>query len=212
MNLFRVDRFEVSNQVRDSFEHLKETGHKDGTYRLRKYSQVKLKENGCDILDGSTFNQSSEYNTFQGDMERDFEPVDPDMINCEGMGLIFNKFRHNAGLYNGTVVDIHQFRIITDSRDQTAQVSPEGVHQDGYKHICMIGIRRYNIGGGELTLSTTKTSEPFLKKALHGGEMITLRDDLYWHNGSPIYTIDKTVRGYQDLFVLTAIPVGGKDD
>jgi len=236
MNLFRVDRFGVHDEVRDSFDDLPQTDHKDGTYRLRRFSRVKLlppsdifdgekrlppvftRLDGFkyDILEDSSYNQSSQYNNFQGDVAREFEHIDPEVLNSVNMRQIITRFCNHAGLMlyhvDNQVIDIHQMRIITDSRDQSAQVSPEGVHQDGFYNICMASIRRYNVGGGELTLSTSKTSEPFFKKALNGGEMITLRDDLFWHNGTPIYTIDETVRGYQDLFVLTAVPVGGKND
>lgn len=217
MNLFRVDRFGVHDEVRDSFDNLPQTDHKDGTYRLRRFSRVKLvrewfDELEYDILEDSSYNQSSQYNDFQGDVAREFEHIDPKVLKSRNMNEIITRFVKHVGLTDNQVIDIHQFRIITDSKDKTAQVSPEGVHQDGFYHICMASIRRYNIGGGELTLSTSKTSEPFFKKALNGGEMITLKDDLFWHNGTPIYTIDDTVRGYQDLFVLTAIPVGGKND
>ena len=217
MNLFRVDKFAVHIPVRDSFDDLPQTDHKDGTYRLRRFSRIKLTKElpdgfEYDILEDSSYNQSSQYNDFQGDVAREFEHIDPEVLKSFGMRHIVTKFCNHVALTEKQVIDVHQFRIITDSKDKTAQVSPEGVHQDGFYHICMASIRRYNIGGGELTLSTSKTSEPFFKKALNGGEMITLKDDLFWHNGTPIYTIDDTVRGYQDLFVLTAIPVGGKND
>lgn len=215
MNLFRVDRFGVHDEVRDSFDNLPQTDHKDGTYRLRRFSRVKLRRECLDgfeydILEDSSYNQSSQYNDFQGDVAREFEHIDPEVLQSLNMSQIITRFCKHVGLSDNQVIDIHQFRIITDSQDKTAHVSPEGVHRDGFYHICMASIHRYNIGGGELTLSTSKTSEPFFKKALNGGEMITVRDDLFWHNGTPIYTIDDTVRGYQDIFVLTAIPVGGK--
>ena len=82
-------------------------------------------------------------------------------------------------------------------------VSPEGVHQDGFDHIAMIGVERCNIEGGDLMAYVSKDSDPFLIHQLQPGEMLMLNDRELWHNATPIKRITATA-GYGDWFVLCA--------
>ena len=76
MRLLQLDQltdFAVES-VSPFFENLPETDHKDGKYRLRKYSLVELlmEPKMFKVLEAKSFTQSKEYNNFQGDVEREF--------------------------------------------------------------------------------------------------------------------------------------------
>jgi len=197
--------------VSDSFNRLPHTDHKDGKYRLRRYSVVELRTTFWDakeeiVVDHLThrdFNQSEEFNKHQGGMSRSFEDIEDGVLQSEGMKEICLTFKKENNLIDGQEVDIHQMRVITLDGKTFTHVSPEGVHQDGFDHIAMIGIERSNIEGGDLMAYVLKDSDPFLIHQLQPGEMLMLNDKELWHNAKPIKRITATA-GYGDWFVLCA--------
>jgi len=206
----RFDQLDDSfvKELQPSFNDLPETDHKDGKYRLRKYTLVELTDYVTETLDLSyielevdTFNQSSQYNKHQGDIDRKFEPISKDVLFSSAMLKVLHNFSIVGGLDVGDKIHIHQIRIITS--DDGAEVSPEGVHQDGYEFVGFIGINRHNVTGGELMLYHQRDEEPFIKLPMPNGTMITIKDDELWHNGSPIQPKYNDSKGYLDLFVLT---------
>jgi len=58
--------------VAPSFDHLPKTNHKDGKYRLRRYSVVELmtEPKFFKLTDVNTFTQSDKYNNYQGNVTR----------------------------------------------------------------------------------------------------------------------------------------------
>ena len=206
----RFDQLDDSfvKELQPSFNDLPETDHKDGKYRLRKYALVEINNTyGYSLdftykqLDVDTFNQSSEYNKYQGDTDRKFQIINERVLFSGALSEALNKFRRVGGLQLGDKIHVHQMRVVASDE---AQVSPEGIHQDGYEFVCFFGINRHNITGGELMLYHGQDEQPFLSWPTPNGTMVTINDDDLWHNGSPIQTIDKNDKGYVDLFVFTA--------
>ena len=217
MRLLQLDQltdFAVES-VSPFFENLPETDHKDGKYRLRKYSLVELlmEPKMFKVLEAKTFTQSKDYNNFQGDVERKFENLDDELLQSSGFKEILYLFRMVNQLPHGTNVDIHQMRVVvTDG--MSSMVSPEGIHQDGYDCIAMIGISRYNVTGGHLLVYNNSDDEfkgrPMLESKLlfdfplDGGIIVFVDDKRLWHNASSISPIDSSDRAYMDSFILTA--------
>ena len=216
MNTFnmRFDKLDntIVEELQPSFNDLPETDHKDGKYRLRKYALVELAgyvsetldllSDELEVLEVDTFNQSSEYNKHQGDIDRKFEPICTEVLFGDAMLKVLRDFCIVSDLDFGDKIHIHQIRVITS--DNEAEVSPEGVHQDGYEFVGFVGINRYNVTGGELMLYHQQDQEPFIKLPIPNGVMITIKDNDLWHNGSPIQPKYNDNKGYLDLFVLTA--------
>ena len=193
----------AAEDLSQSFGNLPETEHLDGKYRLRRYSVISCNEESCDKLKDQTFFQSEELNKFQGGMVRKFEPIEDSVINSNGLLEIYNRFREIAGFPLGQKVDVHQMRVIT--QEEETQVSPEGVHQDGYDYICIVGINRHNITGGQFLGYGNKDEEPFLSLPLEAGTMVVVNDRQLWHNASTIksrYPIGHEA-GFLDSFILT---------
>ncbi len=189
-------------QLSPSFFNLPRTQHADGQYRLRRYSVVRM-QNGQVVNTGRTdFMQTEEINHFQGDIVRHFEPIEAATLQSEGMREMCQKFMETNELPDGQEIEIHQIRI-TAIFDET-QVAPEGVHQDGFDHIALIGIDRHNIVGGEIMLYEDEHEAPFFRKVLENGEVTMLADDILWHNAQPIRSVEHGEEGHMDVFVLTA--------
>lgn len=189
-------------QLSPSFSKLPNTEHADGQYRLRRYSVVKYQDGKVDDVNRQHFIQSDKINSFQGNVVREFDALLPSTIASQGMRELCQLFVDSNQLPDGQEIEIHQIRV-SAVYDET-QVAPEGVHQDGFDHIAIIGIDRHNIVGGEIMLYQDSDAAPFFRKVLENGEVTLLADSKLWHNASPIRSVDSKKNGYMDLFVLTA--------
>ncbi|MBC5850038.1 2OG-Fe dioxygenase family protein [Vibrio metschnikovii] len=193
---------EATRQLAPSFATLPHTEHADGKYRLRRYSVIQYRDGQVVSLGKNEFVQSEDINHFQGDIVRQFEPILAETLNSEGMREVCELFMQANELPNGQEIEIHQIRV-TAIYDET-QVAPEGVHQDGFDHIALVSIDRYNIVGGDIMLYNDCHEAPFFRKVLDNGEVAILADSKLWHNASPIRSVDHTQEGHMDVFVLTA--------
>ena len=195
----------LDKQFLDSFDRLEETDHLDGKYRLRKYSVVKKVEgfhgNNYIKMPDRTFNQSSEYNEHQGGVERAFEPIEDGAIYGHTVQDCLARFASACEIPDGIEIEIHQMRVLATDE---GQLSPEGVHQDGYDRIMMMGVRRSNITGGDMLLYRTKTGDPVVNMTLEDGEYAILNDRVMWHNGSKPEKINPDQEGFMDFIVFLA--------
>ena len=83
MKLLQLNYLDGSDveDVKESFNNLPHTDHKDGKYRLRRLSFAEVRtefwnaktEAVITKLENRVFNQSAKYNEHQGDMDRKFE-------------------------------------------------------------------------------------------------------------------------------------------
>jgi hypothetical protein len=193
-------------EISHSFDDLPETDHKDGKYRLRRYSRLQPFIGNIVRQPKQKFIQSYKHNKFQGDVAREFEEIEDSVIDAVGFLQMCRIFMKENFIEGGNIIDVHQMRIVTD--DEKAEVSPEGVHQDGYDCIAMIGIARHNITGGDLLIYKSNVDghdpEPFMTFCLDDGDMVLLDDKVFWHNAAPIKSTDPSKPGYMDAFILTA--------
>ena len=204
IKLEQISQWGVST-VRDSFNRLPTTDHRDGQYRLRRYSKIKL----CDTdhskymkMESEAFNQSTHYNQFQGGVDRKFEDIEDEIVESGGMVEMCDVFLKSSGFSDDHEIEIHQMRIV--ARNELTPVSPEGVHQDGYRFIAMVGINRYNITGGNLLVCKTYEGKPIVDFPLESGEMIMLDDRAMWHDATQIKPVNPDIQGHMDAFILTA--------
>ena len=215
MRLMQLNQLNVEaiKTLRPSFDNLPHTNHKDGKYRLRRYSKIELRTTHwgageqIDIthLSESEFTQSSDYNSHQGGAVRKFQNLEESTVKSVGFEEMCLAFKKENQLFDGIEVDVHQLRVITlEELGGSAPVAPEGIHQDGYDCIAMVGIHRSNIEGGELKAYTGKDSKAILTHALKDGQMLFLSDRVMWHYATAIIKKDGLAQGYGDWFVLCA--------
>ena len=101
--LDRIDE-ELIKEVQPSFNNLPHTGHADSEFRLRRYSVIDF----CGVPVGeSTFVQSSDYNKYQGDVLREFEPIEDSVVNSKCFRKMLGLFRY-AGEISIENVEAHQ--------------------------------------------------------------------------------------------------------
>lgn len=193
---------EAVHQLAPSFSGLPKTTHADGNFRLRRYSVVRMVNDKVLETNKHNFVQSEDINHFQGDVIREFEGIEHHILHSEGMNEMCQTFMELNQLPNGQEIEIHQMRIAAIYEE--TEIAPEGVHQDGFDHIALIGIDRSNIEGGELLIYKESNEAPFFRKILEDGEVAMLDDNKLWHNGKPIRLINQGQEGHMDVFVLTA--------
>ena len=214
MKLLQLNKLsdEAVKSLAESFNRLPHTEHKDGQYRLRRYSVVEVRttfwnakrEAEVTKLEHRKFMQDATLNKHQGGMKRDFEEIEDSVIESEGMKEMCLAFKQANELVDGQEVEIHQMRVATLG-DGLTPVAPEGVHQDGFDHIAMIGINRFNLSGGALLIYESASDRTaFVEKELAAGEMIMIRDDIFWHNARDVWPLDRKEQGYGDWFILCA--------
>ncbi|MEL7290695.1 MAG: 2OG-Fe dioxygenase family protein [Pseudomonadota bacterium] len=189
-------------QLAPTFSKLPHTEHADGQYRLRRYSVVTLKDGKVIDLNKNEFMQTDDINRFQGNVVRQFEPIEQSTLDSEGMREMCQLFAASNSLFDGHEIEIHQIRIAA-VYDET-QVAPEGVHQDGFEHIALVGMGRHNVEGGDIMLYNSFNEAPFFRKVLQSGEVAMLADNKLWHNAQPIRSVIEGEQGHMDVFVLTA--------
>jgi len=198
---------ESVDSVKESFDRLPKTNHLDGQYRLRRYSRVKINETyefSYLKLPQQEFNQSEDYNKHQGGMSRIFEEIEDDVVRSMGMLEMCDKFLESGGFSADNEVEVHQMRIITLGEATQTMVSPEGVHQDGYDFIAIVGIDRYNIYGGNARVFKTQGGKQIFDCPLQQGEMLIINDRELWHSAGTITKLNPDKQGYMDAFILTA--------
>lgn len=200
---FQLEQLDsLDDNFLESFNRLEPSDHLDGKYRLRAYSVFKhVKGFHTDAfvkLPERAFTQSSEYNKHQGDLERKFDSVSNRAAYSGTLQDLLVLFSKQFDLDDGQEIEVHQMRVITQ---EGGKLSPEGVHQDGFDRIMMMGVSRHNITGGHLLLYKTKDGDPVVNFPLEDGEIAYLDDTLLWHNGSPLKRIDPSTEGHMDLLI-----------
>ncbi|MBB1292872.1 2OG-Fe dioxygenase family protein [Pseudoalteromonas sp. SG43-7] len=188
--------------VKPSFANLPANPYADGAFRKRRYSVIKVQNDELVLQATKAFVQDDSINTFQGNVERTYENLEPSLLASEGMKSIVNEFRAITGISEERDIEIHQFRMLAIESDTPP--APEGIHQDGFDHVCICGVSHENLEGGELLVYENKQAEPCFKMEIKDGMFALINDREVWHNATPMNKIDDTKAGYLDCFVLTA--------
>lgn len=189
----------IVEEIQPSFDSLPETDHADGKFRLRKYSTIDY--SGVD-LGKCEFIQSSEYNTYQGDVLRKFESIDQSVLDSHAFEMMHKIYRTASGI-SFEDIEVHQMRVRIPEDSRSAQLSPEGPHQDGYDYVGMFSISRHNVGGGDLMAYVDGDEFPMITHVLEPGQFTIINDVEMLHDGAPIYRIDESQESYMDIFVFT---------
>ncbi|MDN3380383.1 MULTISPECIES: 2OG-Fe dioxygenase family protein [unclassified Pseudoalteromonas] len=188
--------------VKPSFANLPANPYADGAFRKRRYSVIKAQGDELKLQATKAFVQDDSINTFQGNVERTYENLESSLLQSEGMKSIVNEFRAITGISEERDIEIHQFRMLAIESDTPP--APEGIHQDGFDHVCICGVSHENLEGGELLVYENKQAEPCFRMEIKDGMFALINDREVWHNATPMNKIDASKDGYLDCFVLTA--------
>ncbi|WP_421850129.1 2OG-Fe dioxygenase family protein [Marinomonas sp.] len=184
-----------------SFNHLPANPYADGEFRLRRYSRFTLEQGKLQHLPPQAFVQDESINHFQGNIVRSYEEIEDKIIKDPAFSELFEHFQRMASVADDTPIEVHQLRIFADHK--SAEVAPEGIHQDGFDRIGIYVIQRHNIKGGSISVHLGKNSPALISHDFDKGEFVVLNDHKFFHSAQPIKPVDG-VQGHMDIFVLTA--------
>ena len=189
----------------DYFENMPYDPYVKGNFRKRRYSSIKKDHYGnFEILPHKTFTQSSDINDLLGDVVREYDELDENLINSINFQEIVEGFVSLSGI-NPYIqeIGIHQMRILC-SEYIKGEPAPEGRHQDGFDVIGIFCARRIKVDGGISELFLDKEDEtPILEKMLEENELLVVNDREVFHNATKLTPVDMEL-GYRDVFVFTA--------
>ena len=150
--------------------------------------------------------QGLEYNPLQGDIERWFEPVLPEVAGSAELGRILEAGRDFFGsLAPGTKswrIEVHQFRI-EPGADAPGEPTPEGVHRDGVDFVLVLMVDRHNIAKGTTKIHAGDGCElgSFTLAAPFDAALVDDRRVL--HGVTPVLALDRSQPSHRDVLVVT---------
>lgn len=150
--------------------------------------------------------QSLVYNALQGDIERWFEPVLPEVADSAVLHGILEFGRDFFGRLAPDVdnwrIELHQFRIEA-SAAAPGEPTPEGVHRDGVDYVMVLLIDRENIASGTTTIHAPDGTELGSFTLATPLDAALVDDKRVFHGVTPVTPLDPTAPAHRDVLVLT---------
>jgi hypothetical protein len=197
LNSIRLD------QLEPWFNNLPTDPYLEGNYRQRRLSRFKVSDQGLQQLPHRCLFQSKTYNPLLGDVVREFEELEPGLIELEDFQRMVLEFYEFCKLCSSAdEVGVHQIRTIAYPHS-VGHPAPEGIHRDGVDLVAIFCVHRSNIEGGETYLYQTKDQPPVFQKILNPGELIVFNDHQFLHFTSAVNATQPDTNGLRDVFVLT---------
>ncbi len=187
--------------IQPYFETLPPDPYLAGHYRFRRFSHFRISNRQLLPLPHACFYQSKAYNKLLGNVTRDYEELEPGLIQSDAFRqavLTYFDFCQQCSPFKE--IGVHQIRI-TAAQAQEGNPAPEGVHHDGVDLVGILCIARHQVLGAETQLSLTKAGAPIFKKVLNPGELLVFNDHQFFHYTTPIMPVKD--HGHRDVFVFT---------
>ncbi|MDX2085603.1 MAG: 2OG-Fe dioxygenase family protein [Candidatus Melainabacteria bacterium] len=186
---------------------------KDGV-RLRRYGRIQadMSNRVLAVLSHQLFNQSKTLNTKYGGYDRSFAPMEPELLeNVFFRQLIWFNLAYlplsEAERQVPWEVGVHQIRMVT-SRQQPANATPEGPHQDGFRYVTQHLIAMHHLTGGESRLYLDKTLPPVVVAPFESPMDSRLLDDTrVFHDAAGVQVLPGFEQGIRDMLILTFQPL-----
>lgn len=208
-NICSTIKNKVTNNIKESFNKI----NTDLYYKNERYRAFSLIDttdiNNLKIVGNLNFYQSDSYNIFNGDKLRLYDNINSNLLSDTFFKLMISKFKNQIDKEIGdniNLIQIHQIRVVINNNNisNNINVTPEGIHKDGYNIIGICCINRNNIEGG-INNVYNENKEKIYECKLEEGEIIFLNDNNLFHDVTEVKVIDKNKLAYRDIFVLTTI-------
>lgn len=150
--------------------------------------------------------QSLNYNALQGDIERWFEPVSPEIGSSTSLHAIlgfcrdfFGRLAPAPSLWH---IEVHQFRIEARA-DEPGLPTPEGVHRDGVDYVLVLLIDRHNIVSGTTTIHAEDGRELGSFTLTLPLDAALVDDRRVFHGVTAVTPLDPAQSAHRDVLVVT---------
>jgi hypothetical protein len=190
------------DKLKPFFDHLPIDPYLQGNYRFRRLSHFKVVGDQLIHLPHSPLFQSKTYNPLLGDVVREYDELDDELIAQEDFQkMVWEFFQFCQLCSSHNEIGVHQIRT-TASPDQIGNPAPEGIHRDGVDLVAIFSIHRSGVEGAETHLYQEKNAKPVFSKVLNPGELLVFDDHQFFHYTSPVRATT-AAQGVRDVFVLT---------
>jgi hypothetical protein len=150
--------------------------------------------------------QTLAYNTLQGDIERWFEPVLPEVATGRTMLAILDFCRDFFGGLSPEVpfwhIEVHQFRIEATA-GAAGEPTPEGSHRDGVDYVLVLLVDRENIASGTTTIHSPDGRALGEFTLTHPLDAALIHDPRVFHGVTPVTPLDPGKASHRDVLVVT---------
>jgi len=150
--------------------------------------------------------QSLAYNPLQGDVDRWFEPILPEVGESASLravlGFACAFFDALAAGVAAWRIEVHQFRI--EARlDAAGEPTPEGVHRDGVDYVLVLMVDRANIASGTTTIHSANGSLLGSFTLTDPLDAALVDDARVFHGVTPVTALDPAKPAHRDVLVVT---------
>jgi hypothetical protein len=178
-----------------------------GRYRRRRYAVLSTQAHREEIIlePHQPHYQSLDYNSLNGGIPRNFEPILPTVIHGNSMQSVLKFCHQTFGQLmpnKAWHIECHQFRIEANS-DELAKPTPEGVHRDGVDFVLVMMIKRQNISSGTTTMHDLEQNNLDSFTLTEPLDSAIVNDRRCMHGVTPIIPIDQSQPAYRDVLVIT---------
>lgn len=178
-----------------------------GRHRRRRYAVYSAESTGpVTRAAHQPHYQSSDYNALQGDIERWFAPVTPEIGSSESLQTILrfsrDLFTQLAPTTRHWHIEVHQFRIEAKP-DEPGEPTPEGVHRDGVDYVLVLLVDRQNIASGTTTIHAADGTLLGSFTLTHALDAAFVDDSRVFHGVTPVMPLDPAKPSHRDVLVVT---------
>ena len=179
-----------------------------GRYRLRRYGQFEINSGSMLLkqLRHQPYSQPGSVNKLNGGIKRIFEPLEKsfcsNLLLLNYLGFLRQVYDHAKGERCDWNIRLHPYRVLASSAT-SGLPTPEGLHRDGVTFISALMIRRFNILGGETTVTDMDEKPLFRQQLNHPFDLLVGDDKVTKHMVSPISPNDLSLTdAYRDVLVV----------
>ena len=179
-----------------------------GRYRRRRHAALAIDGTGLRRKPQQPHFQSRDYNPLNGDVQRWFEPIEPEIIDSALMRRMLlgatDCFAAASKIAAPRAwhVELHQFRIEATA-GALGHPTPEGMHRDGVDWVIVLFVDRTNAAEGvtEVRIAGEPGTDRFTLAV--SGDAVLIDDHRVLHGVTPIRPIDPDVPAHRDVLVAT---------
>ncbi|PPR63535.1 MAG: hypothetical protein CFH10_00487 [Alphaproteobacteria bacterium MarineAlpha4_Bin2] len=179
-----------------------------GRYRRRRFAAFRITREDIKRKAHQPHYQSRDYNPLNGDIERWFEPVLPEVAShpvlMDLMGTCRRVFEAVGEPTRSTPwhAEMHQFRIEAN-KGFVGLPTPEGMHRDGVDWVCVILVKRENMKSGITEIHDGDRNVTSRFRLMEPFDTVFLDDTRVRHGVTPIAPLNPARNSHRDVLVLT---------
>lgn len=159
---------------------------------------------------GNVFMQSGSYNDLVRDgkmaLVRQYTEHAPAFFSSAGVQRILQHCARSMASMGAEPdvaweLGLHALRLTAPG-----EVTPEGVHRDGYHYVLSTVVARHGVVGGHSLVHAGKQARPLLEVPMAAGDSLLVDDRAVFHSVSNVSCAPGFARGHRDVVVVTARP------